>query len=91
MSIQSPLDWMALKQFTQVHPQIDESYTEQRLALHSCINAIDEYIPGPAIFVKNRIIAGSPGCGKSFLLNYIMLYAMSKGLKLGISTIQKSL
>ena len=67
VSIQSPLDWMALQNFTQVHSQTDESYAEQRLAVHSCINAVDQYISGPVIFVKNRIIAGSPGCGNIFL------------------------
>ena len=81
MSIQSPSKWMASQNFLQVHPQTDESYTEQRLAVQSCTNAIDQYMSGPAIFVKNRINAGSSGCGKYFLMNYILLYAISKGLK----------
>ena len=37
--------------------------------------------------MKNRRIAGSPGCGKYFLMNYILLYTISKGLKVGITAI----
>ena len=81
VNIHSLLQWMDIQNFTQVHPQTDESYTEKRLAVQSCIYAIDQYISGPAIFVKNRIIVGSPGCEKSFLMNYIMLHELSKGLK----------
>ena len=34
------------------------------------------------------VIAGSPGCGKLFLMNDVILYAISKGLKLGVSVMQ---
>ena len=40
------------------------------------------------MFIKCRVITGSPGCVKSFLMSYIILYAISKGLKVGISAIQ---
>ena len=35
--------------------------------------------------MKGRVIAGSPGSGKSFLLNYTAIYAMTKGLKVAIT------
>ena len=39
-------------------------------------------------FIKYRVIAELPGYGKSRLINYIILYAISKGLKVGISAMQ---
>ena len=38
------------------------------------------------LFTKCRVIAGSPGCGKSFLMNYIALYAISQGLNVAITS-----
>ena len=80
------MEWSALQKFTEVRLQIDESYAEYRLAVQSCTNAVNQYISPQSIFVKNRIISGSPGCGKSFLMKYIMLYAMAKGLKVGVTS-----
>ena len=43
------------------------------------------YTEKQSTFIKCRVITGSPGCGKSFLINYIIVYAISKGLKTGVS------
>ena len=90
MTLDSPLDWNAYEKFTQIEPQTDASFNEQRLAVKKCTNAIDRYcsIQHQSTFIKCRVIAGSPGCCKSFLVNYVLLYAMSKGLKVGISAQQ---
>ena len=90
VTLDSPLDWNAYEKFTQIEPQTDASFNEQRLAVKNCTNAIDRYcsIQHQSTFIKCRVIAGSPGCGKSFLMNYVLLYAMSKGLKVGISAQQ---
>ena len=52
VSIQSPLEWDALQKLTQVYPQTDESFAEQRLVVQSCTNAINQYIFPQATFVK---------------------------------------
>ena len=38
-------------------------------------------------FVKRRVIYVSPGSGKYFLLNYIAIYTLSKGLKIVITSL----
>ena len=57
------------------------------LAIKRYTNAIYQYISLDlqSTFIKCRVISGSPGCGKSFLMNYIILYAISKVPKVGVS------
>ena len=35
--------------------------------------------------IKNLVISGAPGSGKTYLLNYIALYGISKDLRAGIT------
>ena len=38
-------------------------------------------------FVMSRVIAGAPGSGKSYILSYAVLYALQKGLRVGMTAI----
>ena len=40
------------------------------------------------MFIKCRVIVGSADCGKSCLMNYIILYTISKGLKVEVYAMQ---
>ena len=39
------------------------------------------------MFVKCRVITGTPGSGKSFIMSYVALYALSKGLKVVMTSL----
>ena len=58
-----------------------DSYNEQKLAIQTCINAMDRYSDVlNSNFVKCITILGFAGCGKSWTMMYCMLYAISRGL-----------
>ena len=84
-----PLDWDAVLNFRKHADQSQQSFDDQMLAVQNNVAAIDQYsnYTSQCVFVKCRIIAGSPGSGKSFLLNYIAIYAMSKGLKIAVTAL----
>ena len=73
--------------FTPIFPQTEYSSNKQLLAIKSATIVMDQYLSlgNQGTFIKCRVIAGSPGCGKSFLMHYIIVYAISKGLKDGVS------
>ena len=81
-SKEDPLDWDALNMFQQSDNQPDSSFNEQRFAIEKCTQTIDEYNNGVFHnnFVKSIGIRGFAGCGKSWTMQYILLYAISKGL-----------
>lgn len=79
-----PLHWDALENFKISPKQSQESYLEQRSAIENCVDAINEYInvfESKGKFVKCRVTHGAPGSGKSFIMQYSTLYAVSCGLK----------
>jgi hypothetical protein len=62
--------------------QSEESFEEQKLAITTCIDAIDQYRnPSHDSYIKNVGIRGFPGAGKTWCMMYCQLYAISKGLK----------
>ena len=68
--------------------QNEDSFKEQKLAITTCVNAIDQYIdPSHDDYVKNVGIRGFPGAGKTWCMMYCKLYAMSKGLKVTTTAI----
>ena len=78
---EEPLDWDASECYVQSEGQPDESFKEQQLAIEVCQEAIDRYCdPTNIHFIKNITIRGFAGCGKSWLMQYMATYAMSKGL-----------
>ena len=86
-SLHDDLNWDALGSFKQSLNQSDESHKEQKKALKMAIDTIDQYsnVNGSdgslSYFTRSVVIAGAPGSGKSFLNLYILLYVISKGLR----------
>jgi hypothetical protein len=80
--ISKPLNWSP-EQIERLPIQSQESYEEQQLAMNLGINAVKQYMnsEGSDRAVKNVLINGSPGAGKTFVLQCIGLYAISMGLK----------
>ena len=68
-------------------------YEEQHPAVQNSVNAIKQYVnyTCQSTFVKCRVIAGSPGSGKSFLLTYLSIYAISQGLNIAITSMMSQL
>ena len=80
-TIDEPLDWDPVVDFKKTPTQTDASYKEQLFAIKLCIESINSYLYFMNTgFVKNIIIAGFPGGGKTFVMIYIVIYAHSKGL-----------
>ena len=85
----TPLVWDPVLNFKKHPDQSTTSFEEQKMAVKNIVSAIDKYndYTGQVGFVKCRVIAGSPGSGKSFILNYTALYAISKGLKVAMTSL----
>ena len=75
-----------IKAYAQFEGQSDQSYMEQKLAVKIGIRSIDKYLqqlgPRAATETKNVLIHGIPGSGKSYVAQYLNLYAISQGLRL---------
>ena len=63
--------------------QSDASYKEQQCSIDLAVSAINQYSKewGPKTQVKGILTHGSPGSGKSFVLQAQGLYAFSQGLR----------
>ena len=82
----SPLEWCAYESFRKGSIQPIQSYIEQKVAIKLCTDTINEYANiNRRNFVKSCTIRGFAGCGKSWCVQYCLLYCYSKGL-LGIPT-----
>ena len=84
---EDPLDWDAYRSM-QYSSQIqsETSFKEQKNAVKLCTDTIDKYSD---IFQRNVVksctIRGYAGCGKSWCMQYCLLYCYAKGL-IGIPT-----
>jgi len=84
----APTTWFVspFDAYVQFEGQSDQSYMEQKLAIKIGIRSIDKYLqqlgPRAATQTKNLLIQGVPGSGKSYVAQYLNLYAISKGLRL---------
>ena len=75
------LDWNAFEPFVQNDNQPNSSFAEQRFEMRKCSEFIDSYCN--RFFNKFTKICGIRGYArynKSWIIQYILLYAMSKGL-----------
>ena len=81
-SSQNQLQWDAVECLNKNPNQSEESFLEQKLAIKTCVDAIDSYrdLSSQGVYIKNVGIRGFPGSGKSWSMMYCMLYAISKGL-----------
>ena len=82
-STDNELTWNAIRSFRKNPIQPEDSYQEQKLAITTCIDAIDQYRDplSSDTYTKNVGIRGFPGGGKTWCMQYCQLYAISKGLK----------
>ena len=81
-SKENPLQWKADISFRKSEDQPITSFNEQKFAIEKCSETIDSYCNGifHNKFTKSFTIRGYAGCGKSWVMQYMLLYAMSKGL-----------
>ena len=82
-----PVIWNAEENYVQAPHQNISSFGEQKFAVTYACNTIDRYLDcsRQSTFTKNLVITGAPGSGKTYLLNYISLYAISRGMKVAIT------
>ncbi|KAL7539846.1 hypothetical protein ACHAXR_009663, partial [Thalassiosira sp. AJA248-18] len=82
---EKPLLWSPIESFLKSPEQSQESFEEQLVAIDTAVSSIKKYSQpfGAAAltFTKGTVIHGAPGCGKSHVMMYIALYALSQGLK----------
>ena len=82
------LEWNALSSLIKSPNQPDNSFEEQKLATKLGIQAIDTYCNVLHSNCVNSItIHGFAGCRKSWTMQYIIAYAISKGLSCLTSSI----
>ena len=75
-----PYQWDAVTNYTQGDAQPDSSFNEQKLAIELCTRAIDSYSAVSHIFTKSAGIGGFPGSGKTWSMEYCVIYALCRGL-----------
>ena len=76
------LEWDALTCFTRAGNQTQASFEEQKLPISNCTDAINAHtdLYSNSNFNKFRVTHGAPGSGKSFVIQYTLLYAILRGL-----------
>lgn len=79
------LDWNQLASFSRGEGQCEQSFNEQRNIIKIALSSLKDYQiqfgPRALKFTRGLIIHGAPGCGKTHVVMYISLMAMSFGLK----------
>ena len=82
-------EWDPIKNFVKTNVQTQDSHQEQLSAIKTITKAIDRYceIENNDTYVKCQIICGFPGSGKTFIELYMALYAISKGLRICMSSV----
>ena len=87
-TVSDPLDWDVITLHSKFASQSEESYEEQHLAIQTSIGAIDSHrlTLFQDAYTKNVGIRGFPGGGKIWCMIYCALYAVSKGLRVIITT-----
>ena len=77
----SPLEWNDFQSLQQSPDQPATSFMEQSFVVKKCTNAIDSYANiSRTKLVKNHVIRGYAGCGKSWTMQYCILHACIRGL-----------
>ena len=79
-SKECPLTWDPVDHFTQNEGQPDESFHEQKLAIQLMKEAADQYLSYGNTFVKCTGIRGAAGSGKTWTMEYGIIYPLSQGL-----------
>ena len=80
-----PVNWDPVASFTHFDQQSEESFIEQRLAItivsRSILKYSQQFGPDASTYTKGDIIHGAPGSGKTFVIQYLTLFAISQGLR----------
>ena len=85
-SKEEPLAWDGYECFQKSELQPEQSYYEQKQVIKMCVDAIDNYCNlTQNNMVKSCTIRGFAGCGKSWCMQYCLLYCYAKGL-IGVPT-----
>ena len=83
-SHRKPLDWDQLASFSRGEGQCLQSFNEQRNIISIALRSLNDYKvqfgPRALKFTRGLIIHGGPGCGKTHVVMYMSLMAMSFGL-----------
>lgn len=80
-TLDNPLHWDPVINFTRSPGQSLASFEEQIFAIKTCVESIDKHSSlMNNEYVKNIIVAGFPGGGKTFVMMYVVIYAQSIGL-----------
>ena len=77
---QDTVSWDPVEKFSINEGQPRQSFEEQKLAISLCKESIDRYLNFSNRFFKCTGICGSAGSGKTWPMEYILLYAVSQGL-----------
>jgi hypothetical protein len=81
---ESPLTWSPIEVIKKYERQSDESYEEQMYVIDLAVKQLNKYRSasdeGTCTYLKNTVIYGAPGTGKSYVAEVIVLYALSLGL-----------
>ena len=86
---ENPLEWDLLASFQKSDIQSNESFAEQKLAVDVCVDSIRNFAnPAHTNYVKNTVITGAPGCGKTYVMSILALYARSQGLNVFPTSLQ---
>ena len=78
---ENPITWNALWFLQKSLNQPESYFTDQKIDIKTCTETINSY--GDALYTnfnKCVIIRGYAGCGKSWAMEYCVLYAISCGL-----------
>ena len=76
----NPLRWDPVDNYSQNDGQPHQSFLEQRTALQYCKEAVEKYLDLTNSFVKCTGIRGAAGSGKTWTIEYALIYAVSQGL-----------
>ena len=80
-TLDNPLHWDPVPNFRRSPGQSTSSFEEQKYAVKTCVESIQKYLSVMNVeHVKNIIVTGFPGSGKTFIMMHSVIYARSKGL-----------
>ena len=82
-TLENPIDWDPVASLRKSPYQSDESFEEQKLAIKTCVDAVDTFanIMSNQTYTKNVGIRGIPVGGKTFCGMFCLIYTIAKGLK----------
>lgn len=82
-TLDNPVEWDPIESFHfDENSQSRNSFEEQLIAIKTCVSQIDSYINlnTSGTYTKNVIVSGFPGGGKTFVMMYVGIYALCRGL-----------